>query len=71
MKNLGMYGSFENELKIKNHSALRYIGTVRHASIFAKKNGTPVRYSFFVMVRYVGTVRLFCNGSGMVRWYAV
>ena len=46
---------------------------VRYASIFAKKDGTLVRYDFFVMVRvrYVGTVRLFCNGSGTVRWYAV
>ena len=51
--------------------AVRYVGTVRYASIFAKKYGTLVRYAFFVMVRvrYVGTVHLFCNGT--VRWYAV
>ena len=32
-----------------------------------------VRYAFFVMVRvrYVGTVRLLCDGTGTVRWYAV
>ena len=45
--------------------------TVRYASIFARRYGTLVRYAFFVMerVRYVGTVRLFCNGTGTVRWY--
>ena len=38
--------------------AVRYVGTVRYASIFAKKYGTLVRYAFFVMVRarYVGTL---------------
>ena len=48
-------------------------GTVRYASIFAKRYGTLVRYAFFVMVqvRYIGTVRLFCNGSGTVRWNVV
>ena len=48
-------------------------GTVRYASIFAKKYGMLVRYAFFVMVRvrYVGTVRLLCDGTGTVRWYAV
>ena len=55
----------------KDGSTVRYVGTVRHASIFAKKYGTLVRYAFFVMVRYVGMVRLFCNVTGMVRWYAV
>ena len=34
---------------------------IRYASIFAKRYGT--------LVRYVGTVRLFCNGTGTVRWY--
>ena len=45
---------------------------VRYASIFVKKYGTLVRYVFFVMVRvrYVGTVRLFREGTGTVRWYA-
>ena len=40
-------------------STVRYVSTVRYASIFAKENGTLVRYAFFVMVRlrYVGTVR--------------
>ena len=48
-------------------------GTIRYASIFAKKYGTLIWYAFFVMVRvrYVGTVRFFCNGTGTVRWYAV
>ena len=43
--------------------------TVRYASIFAKRYGTLVRYAFFVMipVRYVSTVRLFCNGT-LVRY---
>ena len=47
--------------------------TVRYASIFAKRYGTLVRYAFFVMVRvrYVGTIGLFCNGTGTVRWYVV
>ena len=42
---------------------------VRYASIFAKRYGTLVRYAFFVMVRvrYFGTVRLFCNGTGTIR----
>ena len=46
---------------------------VRYAPIFAKKYGTVVRYAFFVMerVRYDGTVRLSCSGTGTVRWYAV
>ena len=30
---------------------------VRYASIFGKKYGTLVRYAFFVVVWYVGTVR--------------
>ena len=38
----------------KDGSTVRYV--VREASIFAKKYGTLVRYAFFVMVRYVGTV---------------
>ena len=43
------------------YGTVRYVGTVRYASIFAKRYGTLVRYAFFVMVRvrYVGTVRLF------------
>ena len=48
--------------------AVRYVGNVRYASIFAKRYGTLVRYAFFVMervryaffvmvrVRYVGTL---------------
>ena len=37
---------------------VRYIGTVKYASIFAKRNGTLVRYAFFVTVRVrcVGTL---------------
>ena len=31
--------------------AVRYVGTVRYASIFAKKYGTLVQYACFVMVR--------------------
>ena len=48
-------------------------GKVRYASIFAKKYGTLVWYAFLVMVRvwYTGTVRLFCDDTGTVRWYAV
>ena len=45
---------------------VRYVGTVRYASIFAKKYGALVRHAFFVMVRYVGTVRLSCSGTGTV-----
>ena len=53
----------------KDGSTVRYVGTVPYASIFAKKYGTLVRYDFSVMVRvrYVGTVRLFCKGTGTVR----
>ena len=32
-------------------STVRYVNTVRYASILAKKYGTLVRYAFFVMVR--------------------
>ena len=48
--------------------AVRYVGTVRYASIFAEKYGTLVRYVFFVMVRvrYVGTVRF--KNSAEVRY---
>ena len=54
----------------KDGSTVRYVGTVRYASIFAKKYCSLVRYVFFVMVRvrYVGKVRLFCNGTGTVHW---
>ena len=40
------------------YGTIRYVGTVRYASIFAKKYGMLVRYAFFVMVRvrYVGTL---------------
>ena len=46
-------------VKSKDGSAVRYVSTVRYASILAKKYGTLVRYAFFLMVRvrYVGTVR--------------
>ena len=42
----------------KDGSTVRYVGTVRYASIFAKKYCTLVRCAFFVMirVRYVGTL---------------
>ena len=42
----------------KDGSTVRYVGTVRYASTFAKKYGALVRYAFFVMVRvrYVGTL---------------
>ena len=61
------------QLLTKDGSTVRYVGTVRYASIFAKKYGTLVQHVFFVMVRvrYVGTVRLFCKGTGTVRWYAL
>ena len=35
----------------KDGSTVRYVGTERYASIFAKKYGTLVWYAFFVMVR--------------------
>ena len=38
----------------KDGSSVRFVGTVRYASIFAKKYGTLVQYAFFVRVRYVG-----------------
>ena len=42
----------------KDGNTVRFVGTVRYASIFAKKYDTLVRYAFFVMVRvrYVGTL---------------
>ena len=59
----------------KDGSTVRYVGTVRYASIFAKKYGTLVQNAFSVMVRvwYVGTVRLFRKGTDtvLVRWYAL
>ena len=36
-------------------STVRYVGTVL--------------FNFCKEVRYAGTVRLFCNGTGTVRWY--
>ena len=42
-----------NIAKTKNG---RTVSKVRYASIFAKKYGPLVRYAFFVMVRYVGTL---------------
>ena len=55
------------------YGTVRWHGRLRYASIFAKKYATLVRYVFFVMVRvrHVGMVRLFCNGTGTVRWYAL
>ena len=52
--------------------AVRYVDTVRYASIFAKKYGALVWYAFSVMVRvwYVGRVRFFRKGTGTVCWYA-
>ena len=47
----------------KDGSTVRYVSTVRYASIFAKKSGK--------LVRYVGTVRRFCNGATTVRWRAL
>ena len=40
------------------YGTVRYVGTVRYASTFAKKYGTLVRYAFLAMVRvrYVGTL---------------
>ena len=43
--------TYQTALKTKDGSTVRYVGTVRYASIFAKKYGTLVRYAFFVMVR--------------------
>ena len=56
------------------YGMIRWYGTISwYGSIFAKKHGPLVRCAVFVMVRvrYVGTVRLFCYGTGTVRWYAV
>ena len=41
----------------KDGSAVRYVGTIQYASIFAKKYCTLVRYVFFVMVRWYGTLQ--------------
>ena len=42
----------------KDGSTVRYVGTVRYASIFANKYGSLERYAFSVKVRvrYVGTL---------------
>ena len=47
-------------------------GTVRRYGTVRLNFCQEVRYAFFVMVRvrYVGTVRLLCDGTGTVRWYA-
>ena len=65
--------AFFGKVMLWARMAVRYGTLLRYASIFAKKYGTLVRYAFFVMirVRYVGKVRLFCNDTGTVRWYAV
>ena len=47
------------------YGTVRYVDTVRFDPTFAKKYSMLVRYAFFVMVRvrYIGTVRLSCNGT--------
>ena len=54
---------FQSQLKLrvvksKYGNMARCVSTVRNASIFAKKYA----------VRWYG-IRLFCNGTGTVRWY--
>ena len=41
----------EISTSVKTRMTVRYVSTVRYASIFAKKYNTLVRYAFFVMVR--------------------
>ena len=53
-------------MAVRNDTLVR-CGTVRLSFCY------EVRYVYFVMVRvrYVGTVRRFCKGTGTVRWYAL
>ena len=52
---------------IKNFSWTTFKKKYRESRM-AVRYGT-VRLDFCYEVRYAGTVRLFCNGRGMVRWY--
>ena len=45
----------------KTHGQRWQYGTVRRYD--------TVRLNFCLEVRYAGTVRFFCNGTGTVRWY--
>ena len=52
------YCSLPSIVTTKDGCTVRYAGTVRYASIFAKKYGTLIQHVFFGMVRerYVGTL---------------
>ena len=52
------FASFDSRVAWALQSLLQAKMAVQHASIFAKKYGTLVRYTFFVMVwvRYAGTL---------------
>ena len=47
---------------------MRYLGTVRYASIFAKKHGTLVQYAFFVMVRVRYASKIELKRGTLVRY---
>ena len=54
--------------------AVRYGTLVRYGTPQFLLRSTVHWYGtffFMVRVRYVGTVRLFCKGTGTVRWYAL
>ena len=43
-----------------------------HIFMLNTKDGSTVRYGtpqFCEEIRYAGTVRFFCDGTGTVRWY--
>ena len=61
------------QVLFKDGRTVRYICTVRYATISAKKYGTLVRNAFFVMVlvRYVGALFEFAHWTFYVQRVAV
>ena len=55
-------------LKCQARMAIRY-GTAQF--LLRSRCAGTIRFFVMVRVRHVGTERLFCKGTGTVRWYAL
>ena len=65
---------FVNGLVVNEANVLHLLAHLWCYSRMAVRYGTVRRYStvrlnFCQEVRYAGTVRFFCNGTGTLRWY--
>ena len=52
-----------------SQSQLKFAGSIEQSVLYARlavRYGTP---QFLQKVRYAGTVRIVCDGTGTVRWY--